>query len=475
MYVLDEKRTIVFANGACLNWLGALSSRVVGQRVDFHSSTVPVESGGPASECLAGLCPAPDVLEAGQGVAEVWCCPTDGSRRSRLAHVFSMPSDGSTRRHLLVLLDDQDLPPANGSPSVRRQVDAAGEDDDLHGQLLELHRRLQAPYRLEALLGQTPAMQRVRRQVEVAAATRANVLVWGEPGCGREQVARTIYRLRSSHTSIPLVPLDCRILDAELLESTLQSLLRSGGTLKHSSVATLLLLDVDQLERPARGVLRAVLEHPEFAVGTLATASLMPPTAPTMLEDDFLAVLATVEVRLPALRDRLADLPLLLQSAVETLNAQGGRQVAGFAKDALDALTGHPWRRNLDELREVVTEAWSSTCASWIGRGDLPAIIGWTADAEDYPVVPPEMSSLDDYLATIERELLRRALRRAQGNRAEAARLLGIPRSRLLRKLELLDSLASRLDPSEEREGPPTRVRDDANEGPASPREESPS
>jgi len=110
--------------------------------------------------------------------------------------------------------------------------------------------------------------------------------------------------------------------------------------------------------------------------------------------------------------------------------------VAGFTAEAMEALMGHPWRGNLDELREVVAEAWTRAGDAWIGLKDLPPIIGWTADAEDFPVVPPEMSSLDDYLASIERELVTRAMQRARGNRAEAARLLGIPRARLLRKLD---------------------------------------
>ncbi len=435
VYVLDEKRTIVFANEACLRWLGAPAQRVLGQRVDYHSLTVPTESAKDAVGFLSGLCPSPEVLKAGQGMIAAWCVSPEGALRHRAAQVFAMSQEGTARRHLLVLLDEQDqetrgrLDPTESSSAASR--------DGLHERLLALHRRLLEPYRLESLLGLAPAMQRVRRQVEVAAETRANVLVIGEPGCGREQVARTIHRLRTSDSAAALIPLDCRILDAELLESTVLSVLRSGAQLKQAGPATLLLLDVDQLERTAQGVLRVVLERSEFPLRTLATASQATShLSSSSLDEALRCLLAIVEIQLPPLRERLDDLPMLLQSAVESLNAQGGRQVAGFTTEALEALQGHPWRRNLDELREVVAEAWRRAEDSRIGRQDLPAIIGWTADAEDYPVVPPEMASLDEYLAAIERELVVRALTRAQGNRAEAARLLGIPRARLLRKLE---------------------------------------
>jgi transcriptional regulator with PAS, ATPase and Fis domain len=454
VYVLDEKRSIVFANEACLRWLGAPAQRVLGQRVDYHSMTVPAESEKDAVGFLSGLCPPPEILESGRGTIAAWCVSSEGALRHRAAQVFAMSQEGTARRHLLVLLEEQDQE-ASGHVDPR-ESSSAGLRDRLHERLLALHRRLLEPYRLESLLGLSPAMQRVRRQVGMAAETRVNVLVTGEPGCGREQVARTIHRLRTADCAATLIPLDCRILDAELLESTVLSVLRSGAQLKQAEPATLLLLDVDQLERTAQSVLRVVLERSEFPLRTFATASQETShSSSSSLDEALRCVLATVEIQLPPLRERLDDLPMLLQAAMESLNAQGGRQVAGFTAEAIDALQGHPWRRNLDELREVVTEAWRRAEDSRIGREDLPAIIGWTADAEDYPVVPPEMASLDDYLAAIERELVVRAVARAQGNRAEAARLLGIPRSRLLRKLEPMPPCAGKND-STDQDGPAT-------------------
>ena len=138
---------------------------------------------------------------------------------------------------------------------------------------------------------------------------------------------------------------------------------------------------------------------------------------------------------MPPLAQRREDLPLLAQLFLEELNARGGKQVGGFTPEALDRLDAYPWPGNLDELAQVVAEAHERAGGPEIARGrsaraDPPGGRRGGASAPH-----EETIVLDEFLAAIERELIRRALARAKGNKAKAARLLGMTRPRLYRRM----------------------------------------
>jgi DNA-binding NtrC family response regulator len=107
-----------------------------------------------------------------------------------------------------------------------------------------------------------------------------------------------------------------------------------------------------------------------------------------------------------------------------------------LSDEAIDQLAAYPWPENVDELAELVHEAWDAAAGPLILPGDLPEKIRFAAGAQAYPARVEETIVLDQFLADIERELLVRAIRQAKGNRAQAARLLGLSRARLLRRLD---------------------------------------
>jgi DNA-binding NtrC family response regulator len=141
---------------------------------------------------------------------------------------------------------------------------------------------------------------------------------------------------------------------------------------------------------------------------------------------------------MPALRQRMDDLPLLAQAWVEASNAQSSKQVAGVATEALELLALHKWPRNLDELGEVLQAAHRQTSSVWITPRDLPDRIGHAAGHAQFAKSPEEVIELEVFLARIETELIERALARAKGNKAQAARLLGMTRPRFYRRLAQL-------------------------------------
>jgi DNA-binding NtrC family response regulator len=266
------------------------------------------------------------------------------------------------------------------------------------------------------------------------------VVVVGPSGSGRERIARTIAELQAQGSAEPTIPLDCSLLDAELLQTTVEALLRRSAELTEERLARLLLLEVDQLPADAQLVMTRLLDVDAFDLHVLATARRNPLqlSAQERFSADLANALCTFVIQVPPLDDHPEDIPLLAQLAVERVNAEGGPQKRGLSEEAIQVLVNHPWRRNVAELFELVGEAHRRCQGAVIGPLDLPEAFRLTADAERHPILADEAIELDDYLMRIERELIVRALDASKGNKAGAARRLGVSRGRLLRRIEAL-------------------------------------
>jgi DNA-binding NtrC family response regulator len=138
---------------------------------------------------------------------------------------------------------------------------------------------------------------------------------------------------------------------------------------------------------------------------------------------------------MPPLAERTVDLPLLGQALLEGINAAGNKQVGGFTPEALDLLAGYAWPGNCDELTAVVAESHARAAGTEIGPRDLPKRLHLAADASHAPPRVTEPIHLEEFLARTERELIERALGRAKGNKSRAAKLLGLTRPRLYRRM----------------------------------------
>lgn len=430
VYVVDEAREIVYCNAACAGWLRIDAAELVGQICNYHSG----DCATPLGEAAAALCPPPQVFHGESALAHIVWKNAAGVVEQRLATF--VPLGGSEREAssvLAVLSETQDMPEPSATTTEL-------ESQGLHQRLQQLTRQLRIRYRLDRLVGDSPQIRRVREQVRVAVAGRARVLIVGLPGSGREHVARTIHAGASTEPVGPLLPLSCESLEAEPLQSNILAFLRRCQDQSSKSTATVLLLDVDRLSESAQTELLAFFRTPTVALRTISTSRQ--PLLQMTKEGGFLFELAfalsTMVIELPALCDRREDIPLLAQRFVEEFNAAAGKQLAGFAPAALDRLASLPWTGNVEELAAVVREACRSVSTVWIGEADLPPRVRAVVAAGAHPARPTESIRLDEFLLEIERELIQRAMQRARGNKAKAARLLGVSRPRLLRRLTQL-------------------------------------
>lgn len=417
IYLLDASRRIVFCNAALSAWVGRDEEQLLGLRCEYGD-----EQGGVA----ASLAVPPQVRSEPhyRGTITLQREHANAHRSASYIALQDRTDTGAT----LVIVDEQDGGPAEGS---------AFDVDSLHQQVFLLRQEWNERFSLDQLVGDSLAMRQVRLQVQSAIASPVRAVIVGNTGTGREALARVIHQERSQGLE-SLVALSCELLDAELLQSTIEDFIRQGAELASEELGTLLLLEVDQLSIDAQSALLGFMEIPELGLKTIATCRtpLTDLVAQKRFRPELTQHLNILEIRIPALTDRLADIPLLAQWLLE--KSPYRERVGGFTPDAIEELIRYPWPREVVELREIVDLAAAQATGSLITKDDLPKKLSYAADALSLPDVENEDLQLDAFLAEVETELILRALGNAKGNRSQAARYLGISRGKLLRRLEQL-------------------------------------
>jgi DNA-binding NtrC family response regulator len=301
------------------------------------------------------------------------------------------------------------------------------------------------------LVGASAAMLAVWKVIGRAAASDAPVLLVGETGTGKELVARAIHG-HSARAQHPFVAVNLAALAPTLLESELMghergaftgAVARKAGRIELAGAGTLFLDEIGDLDPALQTKLLRVLQDGRYErVGgteTLASrarivAATNKPVRPgqpgVTLREDLYYRVAVIEVELPPLRVRRSDIPLLVAHAVARTRARA------VSEDAMARLVAYSWPGNVRELLHVIERAAVMCSAEIIDVSDLPAAIAGGAAVADGTPSPFDGLPLRDAIAALEKQLIVRALERAGGNRAEAARLLGIARPQLYTKLQ---------------------------------------
>jgi DNA-binding NtrC family response regulator len=438
VYALDERRQIVYCNTACAALLGVEPEQLIGQRCDYQA----VRTGDALVDIASSLCPPPDVFTGRLATSVITALHVSGELRPRRAEFISLGGDELSSVGLVAAL--------SASASDINTADATvPEASSLHQRLARLRHQHLSEGGLDELVGVSPAIERVCEQVALAARGQARVLIRGPVGSGREHVARLLHRRAMPELRELLIPLWCPLLDAELIQTTITTLLRqcsAGGEARAADgrVPTLLLLEVDQLPPDAQTELVGFLTLPGFELLTVATCqdSLFALAEQERFRSDLAYALSTLVIEIPPLSARPQDIPLLCQCLVERFNVKGGRQLSGFTSDALDELAVCPWPENVDELAEVVDLACQAADGPFIEPRQLPDKVRWAQQAAAHPRREEPPIVLGQFLEDIEKELMARALKRAKGNKTKAARLLGVTRARFHRRLEHFGLLA---------------------------------
>jgi transcriptional regulator with PAS, ATPase and Fis domain len=291
-------------------------------------------------------------------------------------------------------------------------------------------------YRMEALASEVPAMQRAAEQVRLAGRTRANVLIVGEPGTGKHWLARTIHNQAGSPGGA-FAGLDCAGLPPPVLAA---ALLGPGGLARRPGIGTVYLREISRLPRELQGQLCEWLAEAESArprVIASLTTDPVDEVAKGRLLEELRCTLATLQLSLLPLRQRSADLPLLVPRMLEQLSQE--TRPVGLARESWEIIRSYSWPGNLRELHAVLAGALQRMTSDRIVPDDLPAYLRRAVQLEQTAGRSPERPlPLKQLLEQVERRLIQLALRMAKGKKSRAARILSIWRPLLLRRLDKL-------------------------------------
>jgi PAS domain S-box-containing protein len=315
-----------------------------------------------------------------------------------------------------------------------------------------LRRQVAAAYTIEDIVSKSPAMRVVREMLPLVARSDSTVLVQGEPGTGKELVARAIHNL-GPRARRPFVPLNCGALPDTLVESELFGYVRGAftdakrdkpGLLATANGGTVLFDEVGELSPAMQVKLLRVLQAREFTpLGGVRPVKLdirvLAATNRDLEEDvkagrfrqDLFFRLNVVRITLPPLRAHTEDVPVLVQHFVRRFNALQGRRIAGVSESAMARLLAHDYPGNVRELENAIEHAFVVCAGPVIEVADLPSHIAAARHAPPSPRAR-DLSPLD----AAEAGTVREALERAGGRRAAAARSLGISRNTLWRKMQ---------------------------------------
>ncbi len=365
------------------------------------------------------------------------------------------------RTEVIILVDDEDigvealrsgafayiLRPLD-EEILKEAVNNAGELMTLRKETGELERLLVDKYRFAGIIAKNSKMLEIIDLIRRLAPHFQTVTITGETGTGKEVIARALHDL-SPHSDRPFVTCNCGALVESLLESELFGHVKGSftgaitdkmGLFEAAREGTILLDEIGELPLSIQPKFLRVLQGGEFRrVGSdrISTArcrviaatnkDLADEVRKGNFREDLFYRLTPLTIKVPPLRERRDDIPLLCRSFLEKFNSKTKKRVAGISREAQSAIMSYNWLGNVRELENVIEQAAILTDETFIRFSDLPVHIRESGHG-------PSADSilLDDVI----KGHIERVLAQCSGNRSRTARALGLSRRSLLRRLE---------------------------------------
>jgi len=307
------------------------------------------------------------------------------------------------------------------------------------------------------IVGRSPAIVALEERIERVAPTPARVMITGENGTGKELVARAIHR-RSPRAVKPFVEVNCAAIPSELIESELFGHVKGSftgafadrtGKFEQADGGTLFLDEVGDMSPAAQAkVLRALEEGVVTPIGSARSVTvdvrviaatnkrLEEEIAAGRFREDLLYRLNVVPIDVPPLRQRLEDVPLLVEHFLGRLAATQGIPARRFTPAALERLKAHAWPGNVRELRNTVERLLILSSGDAIGEGDVARLLGPAGGEETLGGALLASGTFEEFKQNAEKAFLAAKLREYDWNVSETARRLAMPRSNLYKKIE---------------------------------------
>jgi len=315
-----------------------------------------------------------------------------------------------------------------------------------------LHKNLDERYGFSNIIGKSEPMRKVFERIKMVADTRSTVFIEGESGTGKELAARALH-FNSNRRKKAFVAVNCAAIPASLIESELfghekgaftGAVTARNGKFEAADGGTLLIDEIGEMQLDLQSKLLRVIEsrcinpiggNREIAVDvriiTSTHQNLSELVQQGQFREDLFYRLNVVSIKLPPLRERREDIPLLVRAFIDEIAAENNRSACDIAPEALALLQSYDWPGNVRELRNVLESAIVISPREVIDVVDLPENIRGARPARlTSGLVQPGMT-----MAEIEKLAITQTLKHTQGNRTQAGKLLGVSVRTLQRKI----------------------------------------
>jgi DNA-binding NtrC family response regulator len=327
----------------------------------------------------------------------------------------------------------------------------------LRSEINRLRREVNKEYSFNQILGKSKPMREIFDLIRRVADSPTNILITGESGTGKELVAKALH-YNSERKDAAFVAVNCAAIPEQLLESELFGHMRGAftdakvdkrGLFEEAEKGTLFLDEISELPLMLQAKLLRAIQEKEIrrlganrpiAVDTRLIAAtnlnLTEEVKAKRFREDLYYRLNVIEMRLPPLRERREDIPLLVDAFLNKFGQARGKDVKGVSETTLALLIDYAWPGNVRELENVIERAVTLSRGDKILPDDLPATIqGSRGERRVLDEAAEKMHPLHE----IEKEYIKKILEKMGGNKYQAAQVLGIDRKTLYRKLGEMD------------------------------------
>ena len=331
-------------------------------------------------------------------------------------------------------------------------VHKALEVQELRRENSQLKEALGQRYEISNMIGRAPVMQEIFATVQRVAPSRATVLLCGESGVGKDMIARAIHQY-SPRKDKPFVKINCTALPENLMESELFGYEKGAftganfskpGKFEQADTGTVFMDEIGDVPATVQVKLLRILQDREFErlgsnkvrqidvrVVAATNVDLRAALEQGTFREDLYYRLNVIPINIPPLRERKEDVPFLIQHFLVKLAKETGSPAQSISDEAQAKLIAYHWPGNVRELQNVIERAMVLCLSKRIEAGDIKLDSAPSHRTSDAPAFLPDGLTLEGY----EHQLIREALKRANNNKSQAARLLGLTRNALRYRL----------------------------------------
>ena len=325
-------------------------------------------------------------------------------------------------------------------------------NSSLKKEVAELRSELKNKYEFENIIGQSGAMQDVFRALEKVINSNVTVLITGESGTGKELIARAIHYHSKTRANKPFVAVNCSALPESLLESELFGHEKGAftgasgrrlGKFEQANGGTIFLDEIGLMTPATQSKILRILQEREFErvggnelikvdvrVISATNKDLEEEMKKGNFREDLFYRISVFPIKLPPLRERKEDIPLLAAFFLKRYSEQEGKEIEGITPDALDLLMAYNWPGNVRELENAIERAVVLASGPEITAKDLPSAVRSLGEKRIFETD----NTLASWIEKLEEEALRQALLECEGNISQTAKKLGIGRATIYRK-----------------------------------------